>query len=199
MTTCPSCFKENAGDVANCPHCGADIPELIRKDESLIDETVSDVSTTPVPSDTKASYNPPLRFELISVFQLMVPLCITLALWGMSPGIGVLFGLPALLSTLATALFVYRQAKSGQRVPFVQRMDIFTQAFAIVVLTSVAIVIAGALSYLIGHLLGGVLGGTVFALVSLGLILAKLGRHLNLLQLASAFTPPNEENAQPAV
>lgn len=135
-------------------------------------------------SDAQATTE--FRFQLISIFQIIVPLCITLALWNLSPFIAVLFGFPTLLSVAAVVRFVWRETAAGRGVSFVQRMDIFTQAFAIVVLVSLIATIVAVLSYMTGHILGGPLGGVVVLAACEIPVMIKLFRHLFQLKLASA-------------
>lgn len=111
------------------------------------------------------------RFQMASVLQLMVPLCIVLSATSLSPFLGVLVAIPVLPGAIATVYFVYSEAKQRRSVLLQKRIRIFLH---FTLLSGVMGMTFPMFGFCAGSVVGGLVGASIGALGGVVLVLVML-------------------------
>ncbi len=180
---CDRCFAINPPEAATCHQCtsplvGAarpgffDLPRQHEDSEHSLLASRETAATAIGPRIHALS-----RYQLGSLFQLMVPLSVILALISFSPLDGLVCSLPLIFGMATTVNYVIAEARHGRTVSLEARARVFVRF-------SLLSVLLGATFPLLGFCAGALISGVTGAFVG-----AALGVVAIIALLRSARTP----------
>lgn len=169
---CATCHATSFYSVDSCPACGAPFSG----DTSAAEVPNSADRQSHVPSGLVEKPRERVRFGLASIFQLIVPLCVILALWPVAPGLTFGVAVLFLIGVAATVRHVCLEASQGRIVPLRKRLQVFLLAMQFLFL---AVVIGGSWLFFAG-MAAAIAGPLAALLAGLGTLALSfvLGRKL---------------------